>query len=72
MKNIISNSNENVKCPMYHSSKVYKFGKYSKTGNQKYQCQVCKHQTTFLNPVNKELKNILVVLCVVLPLICIS
>lgn len=57
MKNIISNNSKNVKCPICHSSKVYKFGKDPKTGHQKYQCQECKHQSTFLNPVNKDFKK---------------
>lgn len=52
MKTIISNSNDKVKCPKCNSQNVYKFGKCPKTGNQKYQCKVCKHQATFLNPVN--------------------
>ena len=47
MKNIISNSNEKIKCPRCNSHKIYKFGKDPKTGNQKYQCQNCKYQSTF-------------------------
>ena len=54
MKNIISNNSKNVKCPRCQSSDVYKFGKDPKTGHQKYQCKSCKHQGTFLNPVNKD------------------
>lgn len=54
MKNIISNNFKNVKCPICHSSDVYKYGKHPKTGYQKFQCKVCKHQGTFLNPVNKD------------------
>ena len=57
MKNIISNNSKNVKCPICHSYDVYKFGKDPKTGNQKYQCKCCKHQGTFLNPVNNRPKK---------------
>lgn len=57
MKNIISNNSKNVKCPICHSSDVYKFGKDPKTGFQKYQCKSCKHQGTFLNPVNNKSKK---------------
>lgn len=57
MKNIISNSNEKVKCPKCQSSKIYKFGKDPKTGNQKYQCQDCKYQSAFLDPVNFKPKK---------------
>jgi DNA-directed RNA polymerase subunit RPC12/RpoP len=31
------------KCPKCNSQKLYKYGK-DKIGNQKYQCQICKHQ----------------------------
>ena len=44
---------QKVICPKCHSTDVYKFGKDPKTGHQKYQCKTCKHQATFLNPVNK-------------------
>lgn len=54
MKTIISNSNQIVKCPICHSSDVYKYGKHPKTGYQKFQCKICKHQGTFLNPVNED------------------
>lgn len=57
MKNIISNSNEKIKCPRCNSHKIYKFGKNPKTGNQKYQCQNCKYQSTFLDPVNLKPKK---------------
>ncbi len=57
MKNIISNNSKNVKCPICHSYDVYKFGKDPKTGHQKFQCKCCKHQGTFLNPVNNRPKK---------------
>lgn len=70
MKNIISNNSKNVKCPICHSYDIYKFGKDPKTGNQKYQCKHCKHQGTFLNPVNNRFKKIILsVLFVAVPLI---
>lgn len=58
MKNIISNNSKNVKCPICHSSDVYKFGKDPKTGHQKYQCKSCKHQGTFLDSVNNRPKKV--------------
>lgn len=38
-------SKTNIKCPRYHSDKLYKFG-LDKQANQKYQCKKCKHQFT--------------------------
>lgn len=32
-ENIISNNSKNIKCPIYHSYDVYKFGKDYKTGH---------------------------------------
>ena len=33
----------NIKCPHYHSDKLYKFG-FNKQDKQKYQCKQCKPQ----------------------------
>ena len=57
MKTIISNNFKNIKCPRCNSQNIYKFGKDPKTGCQKYQCKDCKHQSTFLNQVNKKSKK---------------
>lgn len=57
MKNIISNFNQKVKCPICHSYYIYKLGKDSKSSNQKYRCNSCKHQSTFLDPVNYKSKK---------------
>ena len=57
MENIISNFKTKIKCPKCNSQNIYKFGKDPKTGNQKYQCKDCKHQGTFLDPVNRESKK---------------
>ncbi len=35
----------NIKCPLRHYDKLYKFG-LNKQGKQKYQCKQCKRQFT--------------------------
>lgn len=42
----------NIKCPRYHSNKLYKYGMNKQT-NQKYQCKICKRHFALGNGLPK-------------------